>query len=128
MALTVKSASAACGQSTRCCRQAAACCVCFVRGAERGVHAYCWCLSVASQVLLEAGIKTADAVVLGSGPPVGAELEADARILSAVLQVRRQTAAAVWACAVTAADRQLEACSWLSVGLGRRGACVQCVC
>ena len=41
-----------------------------------------WC-----QVLLDAGIKGCDAVVLGSGPPVGAELEADARILSAVLQV-----------------------------------------
>lgn len=95
---------------------------------------------MASQVLLEAGIKTADAVVLGSGPPVGAELEADARILSAVLQVRRQTAAAVWSCAVTATDRQFEACSWLSVGqvvgnffsdrcLGRRRrACAECMC
>jgi hypothetical protein len=49
--------------------------------------AFLWCVS---QVLLEAGIKTADAVVLGSGPPVGAELEADARILSAVLQVKQQ--------------------------------------
>lgn len=39
------------------------------------------------QVLLDAGIKTADAIVLGSGPSVGAELEADARILAAVLQV-----------------------------------------
>jgi hypothetical protein len=43
---------------------------------------------VCGQVLLEAGIKTADAVVLGSGPPAGNELEADARILAAVLQVR----------------------------------------
>lgn len=90
------------------------------------------------QVLLEAGIKTADAVVLGSGPPVGAELEADARILSAVLQVRQQTA--VWACAVTAADRlpsSKPVCG--SVGqlvgnfcshgcLGRKRACVQCLC
>jgi len=39
------------------------------------------------QVLLDAGIKSTDAVVLGSGPPAGAELEADARILAAVLQV-----------------------------------------
>lgn len=45
------------------------------------------CVAVCYQVLLDAGIKTADAVVLGSGPPVGAELEADARILAAVLQV-----------------------------------------
>eukprot|EP00879_Flechtneria_rotunda_P014393 GHRR01015040.1.p1 GENE.GHRR01015040.1~~GHRR01015040.1.p1 ORF type:complete len:1094 (+),score=407.36 GHRR01015040.1:691-3972(+) len=40
------------------------------------------------KVLLEAGIKTADAVVLGSGAAGGGELEADARILAAVLQVQ----------------------------------------
>jgi hypothetical protein len=39
-------------------------------------------------VLSEAGIKTADAVVLGSGSSAaGGELESDARTLSAVLQV-----------------------------------------
>jgi hypothetical protein len=46
---------------------------------------------VCVQVLLDAGIKNADAVVLGSGPPTGNELEADARILAAVLQVRART-------------------------------------
>lgn len=39
------------------------------------------------QVLLEAGIKTADAVVLGSGSAAGGDLESDARVLAAILQV-----------------------------------------
>lgn len=41
------------------------------------------------QALLDAGIKTADAVVLGSGSTTSNDLEADARVLAAVLQVRR---------------------------------------
>eukprot|EP00775_Hariotina_reticulata_P013760 gene13760-13879_t len=42
-----------------------------------------------AKVLSEAGIKTADAVVLGSGScAAGGELESDARTLSAVLQVQ----------------------------------------
>jgi hypothetical protein len=56
------------------------------------------CVVACCQVLLDAGIKTADAVVLGSGPPVGAELEADARILAAVLQVRPQQACTLANC------------------------------
>lgn len=43
----------------------------------------CWRV----QVLLEAGIKTADAVVLGSGSAAGGDLESDARVLAAILQV-----------------------------------------
>jgi hypothetical protein len=41
------------------------------------------------QVLLEAGIKAADAVVLGSGGSAGGDLESDARVLAAILQVGR---------------------------------------
>jgi hypothetical protein len=47
------------------------------------VFVLCW-----HQVLLEAGIKTADAVVLGSGGSAGGDLESDARVLAAILQVR----------------------------------------
>jgi hypothetical protein len=41
------------------------------------------------QVLLEAGIKAADAVVLGSGGSAGGDLQSDARVLAAILQVGR---------------------------------------
>jgi hypothetical protein len=46
-----------------------------------------WWFCVSCQVLLEAGIKTADAVVLGSGSSAGGDLESDARVLAAILQV-----------------------------------------
>jgi hypothetical protein len=70
---------------------------------------------VCVQVLLDAGVKVADAVVLGSGAAGGGggELEADAQILAAVLQVPAHHAC-VCVCLCVVAMCQAGALAWLS--------------
>jgi hypothetical protein len=38
-------------------------------------------------VLVDAGIKSADTVIVGAGAGAGAEIEVDARVLASVMQV-----------------------------------------